>query len=77
MTRAQIREKYGLVVLENPKSAIRELSKEEAAAYDKYCQMTVANFEDYKDDDGSDDPDHIDERDYELIRNIVNANFYP
>ena len=74
MTRAQIREKYGLVMLEDSRSANKELSEEDATAYDKFCQMIVANFDDYKADDGSDDPDDISESDYELIRDIANQS---
>lgn len=57
MTRAEIRTKYGIVVLEPPMVANKELTDEEAAAYEKFVQMSVKNFEEYWNDDGSDDPD--------------------
>lgn len=77
MTRAQIRKRYGIEQLEHPAIANKELSEKEAETYEKFCKMIVKNFDDFYNDDGSDDPDHIDERDYELIRNIANANFCP
>jgi hypothetical protein len=58
MTRSEIRVKYGIVMLEPPRVANKELTDEEAAAYEKFVQMSVKNFEEYwNDDDGSDDPD--------------------
>jgi len=57
VTRAEIRAKYGIVVLEPPKVANKELTDEEAAAYEKFVQMSAKNFEEYWNDDGSDDPD--------------------
>ena len=57
MTRAEIRAKYGIVVLEPPKVANKGLTDEEAAAYEKFVQMSAKNFEEYWNDDGSDDPD--------------------
>ena len=57
MTRAEIRAKYGIVVLEPPREANKELTDEEADAYEKFVQMSVKSFEEYWNDDGSDDPD--------------------
>lgn len=69
MTRAQIRKRYGIEQLEHPAIANKELSEKEAAAYEKFCKMTVENFDDFYDDDGSDDPDDVDD---ESIAKIIN-----
>ena len=57
MTRAEIREKHGIIMLEPPRIANKELTSEEAESYEKFVKMLVENFETYKDDDESDDPD--------------------
>ena len=69
MTREQIRKKYGIEQLEHPSIANKELSEKETAAYEKFCKMTVENFDDFYDDDGSDDPDDVDD---ESIAKIIN-----
>lgn len=69
MTRAQIRKRYGIEQLEHPAIANKELSEKEVAAYEKFCKMTVENFGDFYDDDGSDDPDDVDD---ESIAKIIN-----
>lgn len=57
MTREEIRTKYGIVQLEPPHIANRELSEEEAQKYEKIVQMHVAAFSEYWDDDDSGDID--------------------
>ena len=57
MTRAEICAKYGIVVLEPPRVACKELTDDEATAYEKFVQMSAKNFEEYLNDDGSDDLD--------------------
>lgn len=57
MTRAEIRAKYGIAMLEPPRVANKELTDEEAAAYEKFVQISVKIFEEYWNDDGSDDLD--------------------
>ena len=57
MTREEIREKYGIIMLEPPRVANKELTPEEAESYEKFGKMLVENFETYENDDGSDDPD--------------------
>ena len=55
MTREQIRNKYGITQLEHPSIANKELSEEEAAAYEKIVKMHVASFSVYWNDDDSGD----------------------
>lgn len=55
MTREQIRNKYGITRLEHPSIANKELSEEEAAAYEKIVKMHVASFSIYWNDDDSGD----------------------
>ena len=69
MTRAQIRKKYGIEQLEHPSIANKELSEKEAETYEKFCKMIVKNFDDFYNDDGSDDPDDVDD---ESIAKIIN-----
>lgn len=57
MTRAMIREKYGIVQLEPPEIANRSLSDEEAEAYENAVRRMIENFialwnEDYSGDIG-------------------------
>ena len=57
MTRAMIREKYGIVQLESPEIANRSLSDEEAEAYENAVRRMIENFialwnEDYSGDIG-------------------------
>lgn len=70
MTRAQIRKRYGIEQLEHPAIANKELSEKEAETYEKFCKMIVENFDDFYNDDGSDDPDDIKN---EPDENIINA----
>ena len=69
MTRAQIRKRYGIERLEHPAIANKELSEKEAETYEKFCKMIVKNFDDFYNDDGSDDPDHTND---EPIIKVVN-----
>ena len=57
MTRAMIREKYGIVQLEPPEIANRSLSDEEAEAYETAVRRMIEKFialwnEDYSGDIG-------------------------
>ena len=57
MTRAMIREKYGIVRLEPPEIANRSLSEEEAEAYENAVKRTIENFEALWNEDYSGDID--------------------
>lgn len=57
MTRAQIRAKYGIVRLEHPDIANKELTEEEAVSYEKSVKVMAEYLDKLLDDDGSDDSD--------------------
>lgn len=42
MTRAEIRKKLGIVVLEDPKIANKELTKEEAEKYEDFMKSLIS-----------------------------------
>lgn len=54
MTRAQIREKYGVVTLETESVANEELSEKEAEVYEGFIKMGMRNFNSGWQDDMSD-----------------------
>lgn len=57
MTRAEINAKYGIVRLMPPNVANKELSAEEAEKYEKMILISVRAFDEYFDEDFSDDID--------------------
>ena len=57
MTRAQIRAKYGITKLEHPDIANKELSDEEADAYERVTKALAENFDKLWDNDDSGDID--------------------
>lgn len=57
MTREQIREKYGIVKIESPEPANKELSDKEASDYENIVKMQVENFALYWNEDDSDEID--------------------
>lgn len=57
MTRAMIREKYGIVRLEPPEIANRSLSDEEAETQENAVKRTIENFEALWNEDYSGDID--------------------
>ena len=74
MTRAQIRDKYDIVMLEHPSIANKELSEKEAASYEDFCKSMVEVFNEAFDDSSdfdSCDPDNVDD---ESIAKIINAS---
>lgn len=57
MTREQIRAKYGIIRIESPELANKELSDEEASNYESIVKMQVENLALYWNEDDSDDID--------------------
>lgn len=72
MTRAQICDKYDIVMLENPSVANKELSEKEAASYEEFCKLMVEVFNETFDDSSDCDscnPDNVDDK---SIAKIIN-----
>lgn len=57
MTRAYLQEKYGITRLLPPEKLYEPLSEEEAEEYEKGLQLSKKAFEEFFDDDGSEDID--------------------
>lgn len=55
MTRAEIREKHGISMIEHPNIANKELSDEEAKGYENFILGIVYFFEHFGDEDYFDD----------------------